>query len=169
MNTLILDSNILIYQNSDKEDLSKGMRSILYSLTDIYKELVISSISHYEVLKGVSTNKLTEFFSSINKLSTINADATVCRRAAHIHRIYHEKNIPDKQCSTEDIIIAASATVLPADVLTANGNDYPRPFFKEVGHWSIHYLHGDRRITLHIMCLRPDIEVIKDIYDSIMD
>ena len=61
--------------------------------------------------------------------------------AAQLQSLYHKEKIPYQHISLADRIIAATAIYTNSSILTADINDFPRPFFTEVEEKLFHYRH----------------------------
>lgn len=59
-----------------------------------------------------------------------------------------------------------SLLLVDTNVISIDNNDYPRPFFKEVGRERIYYTSKKERETVDtIYILQPNVENIKECFD----
>ena len=163
---IILDTNILCYIGD--KILGDLVNQYLFDLLSRGFGLAISDISFFELLQGSNNEKENEGLDLLGQLKQFGLDRDVCITASRLTSLYlHEKNaegkniINDDQISTEDKLIASTAILTGSLVLTADVNDFPRPFFDEAEKKQITYQKRGREISLILELLKPDIDIIQ--------
>jgi len=77
-----------------------------------------------------------------------------------LYKDYDEElGVQSKPPESADKIIAATAFSSNGIVFTMNVQDYPTPFFKEVGRALIEYEKKDRPVPLYVFFMEPQLEV----------
>jgi len=161
---VLLDNN-MIQQFLNKE-VGKELQDLLKTFSDLGAELAISQVVVYEALKAIVFNnaKFKEVSNFLEKyLIRYPVSEDVLVESARVHEIYgtdeHAKS-SRSGISTEDIIIATTAMMLGAYVMTCDANDFPIPFFKENNRQCVYYEVKNRRKHIIIYLLEPDNEAI---------
>ena len=142
------------------------MESLLQDISDIGGVLGVSDIVLYEALKAIvfkedRVRPVAKFIDDY--LTRYAVDDNVLIAAARVHEMYGSEQATKKfrdKYSTEDIIIATTAMLIGAYVITSDCNDFPMPFFKEINRQTFYYEEGDRRRHLIVHLMQPDQEVI---------
>jgi len=114
MRSLIIDSNILIYH-------LKGEEVVTRTLTKWFREeshLFVSAITRVEVLAApaLEEGEETKIQLLLDQFTLITVDAQIADIAARIRRMFHLK--------LGDSIIAATALLINADLVTRNVRDF---------------------------------------------
>lgn len=160
---LILDTNIIQYITDDF--VSKELIPYLLTLRDKGYTENISTVSVFESIKGlkrVDEPKLLGFIAAFPKYEV---DERVLTAAARLHNLYNQdKSVPSDGISSEDKIIAATAIITNSFVLTANINDFPRPYFNEIEKEKLIYQNKKQKdVMLCVEVLQPDFEYLKSV------
>lgn len=158
---LILDTNILQYYSTMgiRSELEKLLGDISQSTKATY---AISKITITELLSGATISQETKALEQLGVLKQFNLDDTILVASAQLLNLYKLQNIPDQQISLGDRIIAATSILTGYPILTANVNDFPRPYFIEVYR---HLLTYNKKNTTQSICLQilsPDIDLINN-------
>lgn len=156
---VVIDWNVIQYW------LSKQLRTevdpILESLDEVGLQRAMSDISIFEAQCQLPVAKHTESHDTLKTLYSFPIDPDLLLILGTLTCCYrdHEKTKGHaKDISLQDGINAATAVQNNALILTADFNDYPRPFFDEVYHWSI----KDSKDRIYkIYLLTPDIAQIE--------
>lgn len=129
-NTIIIDSNIIQYLGHKYLQMELDN----YINTFVTKKILvaISQITIAEVFSGLPEQKETETLLRLSKFSHIDIQKNILYVAAQLQTLYHKEKIPFQHISLADRIIAATAIYTNSSILTADINDFPRPFFTEV-------------------------------------
>lgn len=95
---------------------------LLTALTDAGDDLVASELARFELLAGVRTKELTglEEFCSALRWAQVTED--VARVAGQLARRYRKRH---SEIGAVDYLIAATAIVVDADLLTTNVRHFP--------------------------------------------
>lgn len=150
---LILDTNIPIYL-SDKKKLSQ-LAKVLSKLETKY-EFTISAITTNEILKR-GTRDIKETLEAINDFETFE----VSKKVLIVSAIFIGAGMKDNELG--DSIIAATAFLMKADILTANQKDFPEPFFNEKDCWQLKEKDDKRRTkTTNIYLLKINFDKCKE-------
>ena len=158
---IILDTNIIQYLGN--EDISKVLEPYILELNS-RATLRISLITIYECLRGLKLQDEAKPSEILSIFNPYDIEKTVLIAASRLQTFYfHDKTIAEGSISIEDKIIAATAILTGSYVLTANVNDFPRPYFKEIERKNIIYTRKGKEILLHIQLLAPDIDYINKI------
>lgn len=159
---IILDTNILQYTGNKKF----SVELILY-LADLARRgfgFAISDVTYYELLSGTTVKQEQQSIELLDKFNRYFVEITVLIAASRLSTLYyHQCKLEGRtshDISFEDKIIASTAILTGSLILTANINDFPRPFFQEAEEKAIFY--RDRNITkmLILQLLRPNQTII---------
>jgi tRNA(fMet)-specific endonuclease VapC len=99
---VLLDTSILIeyYRKKDKS------KSTLFNLSNTYPEFAVSAVTHFEIYKGTSTDKLNFWNSFFSTISILPFTAEISAEAVNIDAGLKKKR---KQIAIADLFIAATA------------------------------------------------------------
>ncbi len=160
---VILDTNILQYINN-----KKILAQLLSYLADLVKRgfgLTISEITYYELLSGTTTKQEEDGLSILNNFTRYVVDLRVLVAASQLSTLYHHQCKLEGRTlhdiSMQDKIIASTAILTGSLVLTANVNDFPRPFFQEAEEKPIFYNDRNKTQMLVLQLLRPNQIIIQ--------
>jgi predicted nucleic acid-binding protein len=155
---VILDTNILQYGVG--RELSNDIADLLKELTNQGFGLVISGFTVFEVYRGLNKQKIPITRQLVDSITKLEVDVDTFRIAAVLYSCYQNHAATkgkNKYDDDGDVVIGANAIRYNAAVLTANGNDYPRPFFIERGKFTLRRASNKAEIVVHL--LTPDIPV----------
>ena len=96
-------------------------------------------ISLYKSLSGVTHTQEKRIVKILDQFQKQQITEDILTTSSRLSTLYNMEYIPTQMISTEDKIIAAIAILTGSLVLTANVNDFPRPFFREVEEKLIFY------------------------------
>lgn len=106
----------------------------------------MSPITNYYPVPAPNKNsKQTSFYLTASWLSTI----------------YKNEKVSNQQISLEDKIIDATAILTDSLIMTADINDYPRPFFTEAEEKLFFYRHKNKTCMRVIQLLKPNLPVMQ--------
>lgn len=154
----IVDTNILHY-GSDP-NFASSVAELIKKLSEKYA-LVTTDYSVLELYRGLSIDKIPNtniFFDSFTRLP-VNKD--IYKTAAALSTCYGNDEATKAyygRYSDGDIIIAATAFVNNACIVTADLNDFPRPYFHEAEHHSL--IISKKKKHIAIQSFRPDISYL---------
>jgi predicted nucleic acid-binding protein len=155
---IILDTNILQYGVS--RDLNAAVADILKKLSDQKYGLVISDFTVFEVYRGLNKQKIPITRELVSSITSLEVDNATFRIAAVLYSCYQNHDATkakNKSDDDGDVVIAANSIRYNAAILTANGNDYPRPFFLEVATFTLIRSSNKAEIVVHL--LKPNIPI----------
>ncbi len=106
-------------------DALRGREPAMRSLAEIRSSgeaLLASEITRFEILAGVRPNEETATESFLGELIWLPVDEIVSRAAGALARVHRPGN---REIDDADCIVAATALVYDADVLTTNVKHFP--------------------------------------------
>lgn len=151
---IILDTCILQYF-SDKY-ISSELRTYLIDLLGRGFGLAISDVSIMELLQDATVKRETEGMNSLKPFVRYNLLDNTLIAAAQLSTLYKRDKCHDG-ISMADKIIGATAVLSGSLILTADINDYPRPFFSESEEKLVTYRKNNRPNMISMQLLRPNI------------
>lgn len=155
---VILDSNAIHY-GLDKK-VASSFTPIILDLINKNFVPAVSQISVYETLKKTNPKRETEILNFLkSNFKNYEIDDTVLLASARLFTFYGNEDNIRNSISSEDIIIAATSILTGSLLLTADCNDFPRPFFDEVYKQPIFY--SDRKCVV-IYLFRPDYDFLNE-------
>lgn len=160
---VILDTCILQYIGNNK--ILGGMLAYLLDLVKRGFGLAISEISYFELLSGATIKQEKNAVDLLDKFTRYLVDLRVLVAASQLSTLYfhqcrsEERSVQD--ISLQDKVIASTAILTGSLILTANINDFPRPFFQEAEEKPIFYKHRNKMQMLVLQLLRPNQVVIQ--------
>jgi predicted nucleic acid-binding protein len=158
--SILLDSCIIQYSSDSYRSLE--FMKYLYALTTRGFSLSISEFTFFELLRGIPTTKKENIL--IEKLLLFGRFAVtnkVLVAAAQLITLYNAQKIPPDQIQDGDLILAATSILEGAPILTANVNDFPRPFFDTLEHQLIHFNVKNNQQMIVTNILQPNIQIIQ--------
>lgn len=156
---LLLDTNIIQYAGNKNKALSKSVRERLLSLEKSGYSIVISQYSVFENLQGLWGNKAEEATALLAKFEQKIVSKEVLVLASILGGLYGREN-DLKGISEGDKIIAATAMLTNALVLTRNHRDFPIPFFIQEEFFTLDYTDGNRKKLLDLGLYKPNTKII---------
>lgn len=160
---IILDSCILQYIGN-KQILGE-LLAYLLELVERGFGLTISEVSYFELLSGTTIKQEKSAVDLLDKFNRYLIDLRVLIAASQLSTLYfHQCKLEDRSpqnISFQDKIIAATAILTGSLILTANINDFPRPFFQEAEEKPIFYKHKNKTQMLVLQLLRPNQLVVQ--------
>lgn len=161
---VILDTCILQYLGSSK-GFGTELTSYLDELVSRGFGLTISDVSFYELLSGLSTQKETEGINLLNKFTRYLLEPTVLLAAARLSALYFQQTKIEGRTtgdpSMQDKIIGVTSILTGSLIITANVNDFPRPFFREVEEKLLYYKERNKQQMQVIQLLAPNAPVVE--------
>lgn len=155
----ILDTNILDY--GFKKDFAESVALLIEQLAKEY-ELVTTQFSRFELFRGLTSARIPAAKALFDSFTCIDINGDVFKIAAALSSCYKNDSATSSRASSYgdgDIIIGAACLVNNAFIITANINDFPRPYFLES---SAAYTITSPRTnkTITIGALRPNIPYV---------
>jgi len=157
---LLLDTNIIQYAGNKNKALSESVRTQLLSLEKSGYSIVISQYSVFENLQGLWGNKAEEATALLAKFEQKIVSKEVLVLSSILGGLYGREN-DLKDIADGDKIIAATAMLTNAVVLTRNHRDFPIPFFIQENFYDIIYVDGDRKKLLDLGLYKPNTKIIE--------
>lgn len=156
---ILFDTNILQYYSvpNIQQNLDAFLRELVI---DSSVKFAISQITLCELLSGANVNQETKASEHISAFKQYAIDDQALIMAARLTNLYKEEGVPDTQINIGDKIIAATSILTGCPILTANVNDFPRPYFVEKFRHLLTYQKGRGLATICLEILAPDIELI---------
>ena len=161
---IILDTNIIQY--SAHKEIGPEILNYLIELTRRQFTLSISNITVFEILSGSTTEQETRLLETLKLFSTYQVTDNVLLVASRISTLYGREKLLSQNISIPDKIITATAIVTNSVVMTADLNDFPRPFLVEVEEKLIYYQQNNKRCIKDIMLLGPNYPFIQESFNN---
>lgn len=155
---IILDTCILQY-TGDKKIIAELLPYLL-ELTKRGFGLAISDISIQELLTNATLRQEKQGITLLSQFRRYQLEPNILIGAAQLSTLYSKEKVPSQNISIPDKIIASTAILTGSVVMTADVNDFPRPFFSEAEEKLFFYKHKNKRSMHVIHLLRPSMEVI---------
>lgn len=157
-----------IVQHYANQDLANGIASSLGEAIDAGYQLATSEYTVFELLDGGFPKKEEERMEAIAGLKQFYVRKKVIRIAARLKCFYEQYHINEKQVSIGDRMLAATSILVPNSLIyTANGADFPQPFFSVVRKTPIQYKKANGNdAVLFDYFLQPDYVAIKAAYEE---
>jgi predicted nucleic acid-binding protein len=124
---IILDTCILQYISNKK--ISGQLISYLASLVKKDFNLAISDISIQELLTNATIRQEKEGLALLSNFKNYQLESNILVSASQLSTLYNQRKIPNQNISVPDKIIASTAILSDSLIMTADINDFPRPFF----------------------------------------
>jgi predicted nucleic acid-binding protein len=158
---LILDTNILQYYSNSR--IRPSLEIFLKNISEPNNiEYWISQITVCELLSGTTINQEAKALEQLGVLKQYAIENTTLIASARLVNLYKDQNIQDQQISISDRIIAATSILTGNPILTANVNDFPRPYFIEVYRHLLTYQKSNTTQSICLQILSPDIDLINE-------
>ncbi len=161
MDRILIDTNVIDY--ATKKQGSVGVQELLQQLKVNNIQPAVSAYSTFEAYRGLDPTKVSTMREVISKLNPLEVDLKSFKIAALLYTCY-QRNSATKQYLDRykdgDLVLAASAIRYNLPILTANGNDFPRPYFTEMDSAVITVDRKKRPVV--IQTLKPDINYFND-------
>lgn len=165
MPRIIVDTNVIQYGVS--EHFSDETAKTIGVLNESSQEMYISSYSAYEIYRGLENRKIERTKRVVDAFIPYDPELLTYKIAAVLTTCY-QRHEATKQYASKysdgDTIIAASAIRDGSQILTANANDFPAPFFIEVER---HYITSKTtHVKIPVSILSPDYEAYFNARDT---
>lgn len=163
--SLIIDTNILSYLG----DKAAGAAFDQYLREKIAPHFTsyICTFSVYEILRGIKVAKEKQILEIIKKFPSYAITNQVLLFAAQLDSLYKSEQINVSSPGIiGDELIAATAILSDAYILTANMRDFPQPYFKEISREYINFTVSNYIKTIVVGLLQPDTHLIKARYSQ---
>lgn len=155
---LILDTCVVQYLGT--KEIKEQLLNYLIEVESRGFHYAISDFSIYELLQGVSASKESELQSRLQNFNRYAVETNILIAAAQIKTLYDMEKLPQTQISDGDKVIAATSILTGSSIVTANFNDFPRPYFVEMERQNILYKHKNVDRLLPVYIVAPDFSVI---------
>lgn len=158
VNYVLLDTNILRYLNTPT--IREGLLGYLSEIIEAGYKLAISDFVIFESFARIPKSKENQLISTLETLARFEVNWQVLLAAGQITTIYSVEKAEYNHITQGDKVIAATAVLNNSPILTADCNDFPRPFFTELHKKFIFYKEKNRDKLLVAYLLAPDLELI---------
>jgi predicted nucleic acid-binding protein len=155
---VILDTNIIQYFSN--KDLAKSISDTLTEVVESGYDIAISNYTFFESIDGANRDTEVRRVEVIGKFARFSVTKSILIAAAHLGCLYNLESI--NYVDIGDKIIGATALLRNSLIFTANGRDYPRPFFSEITQKEI--ISKNKKgvgSLLTFYFLKPNIEYIE--------
>jgi predicted nucleic acid-binding protein len=162
---IILDTNILFYLGDN--NIKRELLNYLLELIRVGFGLAISKITITEIFSGIPRQKEQEASNILNVFIKYDIDDNVVITTSKISTIYKNcKDINTNQIDLADRIISSTAILTGSLIMTANINDFPRPFFSEKHEKIFFYKNKNKTNMRVIQLLQPNLLILNDRFFS---
>lgn len=155
---IILDTCILQYLSNTH--IKPELNQYISELINRGFGPAISDISISELLQDATVEQEKAGLSIIGLFNRYPLSESILIGAAQLSSLYKEAIETNIDISIGDKIIASTSVLSGSLILTADVNDYPRPFFWEAEEKWITYRKKNKSNILVVQLLRPNIEYI---------
>jgi predicted nucleic acid-binding protein len=154
---LLLDTCIVQDTGDRNESKSNAVLSYFEHLSKSY-DLAISEITVFENLQGLWDVKANQALAHLKTYEWKEVTDKVLILAASLGGLYKGSSLT---IETGDKIIASTAILLDAHILTRNYNDFPSPFFVQYSWYPISFQVGHYTRTIDYIIYEPNKDIIK--------
>lgn len=162
---IILDTNILAYLN-EKTYRDSVIEYLLELIKRGYTNFAVSDITIFEILSEIPKRKEQELAKLLDQFPRFPIDWTTCLTGAQVATSYKCKKDEYRNIETGDKLIAANSILSGSPILTANSNDFPRPFFIEHHKKHIFFKDKNKDKMISLYLLYPDLTEFNLNYDN---
>ena len=156
---IILDTNILQYLNNT--DISKELIAYFSEIIKAgYTNFAMSDFSFFEAISGAPKKDEEKLIELLSQIPRFEVKPETCVAAGQMATLYRIEKAEFQNIESGDKIIAATAILSGSLILTANCNDFPRPFFREFHKRFVYYKRKNKDQMISIYLLQPDLEQI---------
>lgn len=140
---ILLDTCVVNNVLSKERKLAEVTANLISELLENGNILYISEFTHYELLRGANSEKRKKATDELKRYITISQSSERLERSTLLWTAYQNApSIKGNLNSISDIDVFIGSLVFTDQhplLLTADFNDFPRPFFKEVEIASLSY------------------------------
>lgn len=125
----ILDTNILDY--GFKAEYAESVKRLLETVSQDH-DLVTTQYNRFELFRGMSSARISKAKQFFDTFACVDIGSEVFGIAAALSTCYKNDEATKSRASSftdGDIIIGAAGFIYNASILTANMNDFPRPYY----------------------------------------
>ena len=154
----ILDTNIIQYLLNKNSSIA-----FINFFTDLNKQgkkLSVSEYSIFELTRGAKIKTEEELITTFNIFKRYSVTTEVLTAAARIETLYRMEGIQCDKISDGDKIIAATSVLTNATLFTANGRDFPWPYFIETSRSPIVFSENNYSKSILVSSFQPDNQYI---------
>lgn len=161
---VLVDTCIIQYAADDRmgDEVTEYLKEIL----ERGQRLALCEMTIYELIAGASITKEAQLLKWLTVFKRYQVDLNVFIAAARLKTLYDMQKLPQTQISDGDKMIAATSVLTGSFILTANGNDFPRPCFKEIEQKHIFYIHKNIQRMIPIQLLSPDNDTLNYFFSN---
>ncbi len=159
---VLLDTNIVSNVLSKETDLVSKTQAVLEELNKNGNSFYVSQLTKYELLRSADDKQRDKCKKYLGKLVQIDINENRLDRATRLYSLYknraaiknHLHSISDIDVFIGSLIFTDKNTYL----LTADGNDFPRPFFLETQVWCVEYVKKQgQKAFMHYYLLKANL------------
>lgn len=162
---ILLDTNI--FSDLQESNIAQALANYLEELIKRGFDFALSSITIYELLKGLSKKREEEVTNFLTPYFRYFVSDEVLIASAQLDNLFKTQNINVNSVYHGDKMIAATAILTGSLILTANVRDFPWPFFHETECKSLYFTGKNKHTQCHLVSLlRPDFELIKKSFEA---
>ncbi len=156
---IILDTNILFYLGDN--NIKTNLLNYLLELGRRGFILSISKVTICELFSGIPRQKEIEAGITLNIFKQYSIDDNVIITTSQLSTVYkNAKTVKTDGIDFEDRVISATAMLTGSLILTADVNDYPRPYFTEREERVFFFRNKNKTNIRVVQILQPNIFLI---------
>jgi predicted nucleic acid-binding protein len=137
------------------------LRQYLLNITRRGFGIVISDVSTYELLSGATVRQEQQANEILSDFIRYSVDSGALITASQLSTVYKKEKISEQSITLADKIIGATAILTGSLIMTADVNDYPRPFFTEAEEKLFYYKRKNKTCMRVVQLLRPNLPVMQ--------
>lgn len=162
---ILIDTCIFNNLHSKQTELANKTATLLASLIENGNRLYFSEFTRHELLRGATSPKRLKIESSLNLFLEVHSTPQRIERATQLFNSYkHGPVKPIDMHSPSDIDLFIGALIFTHNhplLLTADYNDFPRPFFTEKHIERIEFQKkGNTKQSLYYYFLQANLKTI---------
>ena len=153
MNRVVADSNI--FQYGINEHYATSVAELFQAIEVEHLETAVLAYTAFEVYRGLANNRINRMRSLIETFMRLGVDLATFKVAAALTTCYNSHEATKayaNRYSDGDVVLAASAFHYRTYILTANVNDFPRPFFTESRSYGLRNTKSRHSIHVGLLC-----------------
>ena len=163
---ILLDTCVIQYSLSKEAQLREATGAFIAELLKNKNRLFVSDFTYYELLKGANKDNKAKAEEKLNHFEEIPQTKDRLERATLLYSAYlGEESVKPVLSSISEIDAFIGSLIFNNSrplLLTADFNDFPRPFFKEVEVKPIEYEKGrGNKCTHYYYFLEANLELFR--------
>lgn len=163
----ILDTNIIDY--GLKPDYAESVASLIRELSKEF-DLTTTQYSRFELFRGMNSEKIPAAKVLFDSFACVDIDGDVFKTAAALSTCYKNDLATKSRAgsfSDGDILIASASFIANSVIVTADVNDFPRPYFLEHASSNHRIVSSRKKTTIQVGILAPNIPHLNNVLPTL--